>query len=653
MRVSMMSTHDTKAKDEAMQLAEESREKDWQFPSFTAELFRGRFRWDLMHPYPVQSDEDKKIGDAVIEEFRAVCDSHIDPITIHETGEFPREAVDALAQIGAFGLKIPEQYGGRGLSITNYARVLHFLGSYCHNTVTWVSAHQSIGVPQPLALRGTEEQKQKFLPRIAKGAISAFALTEPDVGSDPAKMELAATPTEDGNYYILNGEKLWITNGPDAEVLVVMARTPSITVKGKERKQITAFIVETDSPGFETVRRCSFMGLKGLSNGLLRFTNVKVPKENIIGDLGEGLKIALMTLNTGRLGIPAASAGTGKRLVHECEKWVNTRVQWGVPIGKHQLVAKKVANMAADTFAMDSVVWIACAFADKKNADIRLEAAIAKYFCTETSWRLLDDWMQVRGGRGYETERSLYDRGEIPVPCERFMRDARVTRIFEGSTEIMHLIMAREAMDTHLKFILPIVMPHLSDGKETKWGHIRKAMAFYARWYPKMWLPGGTDRGVAHLNATNQAHLTFVEKTCRKLARTIFHTFLKYKKKMETEQLLLANFVDIGSDLFVMAASLAHAESLLARNPADTTPQELADLFCKNARKRIAENFRAIKHNHNSSFDKVAGGVMEGRYAWMRDDIYDDYPLKWRNPQQPGVTAVEDETITHKTELVK
>src|SRR5690606_24109078 len=163
--------------------------------------------------------------------------------------------------------------------------------------------------------------------------------------------------------------------------------------------QISAFIVETDTPGFEVVHKCSFMGLKGLSNGLLRFTNVKVPKENMIGKPGEGLKIALMTLNTGRLGIPAASAGTAKRILQECEKWINKRVQWGVPIGKHQLIAKKVANMAADTFAMDATVWLACAFADHKNADIRLEAAIAKYFCTETMWRFLDDWMQVRGGR--------------------------------------------------------------------------------------------------------------------------------------------------------------------------------------------------------------------------------------------------------------
>ncbi len=648
-----MSAHETKAKDEAMQLAEDSREKDWKFPSFTAELFRGSFRWDLMHPYPVQDDEDKKIGDDIIAEFKEVCDKHIDPIAIHENGEFPQESIDALAAIGAFGLKIPKEYGGRGLSITNYARVLHFLGSYCQTTVTWVSAHQSIGVPQPLALRGTEEQKQRFLPRIAKGAISAFALTEPDAGSDPAKMELAAVPSEDGSHYILNGEKLWITNGPAAEVLVVMARTPALNVNGKEKKQISAFIVETNSPGYEVVHHCSFMGLKGLSNGLLRFTNVKVPKENMIGKPGEGLKIALMTLNTGRLGIPAASAGTAKRILQECEKWVNKRVQWGVPVGKHQLIAKKIANMAADTFAMDATVWLACAFADHKNADIRLEAAIAKYFCTETMWKFLDDWMQVRGGRGYETERSLYFRGEDAVPCERFLRDSRVARIFEGSTEIMHLIIAREAMDTHLRLIMPLLMPHLSDGKETKGSLIKKAAKFYVRWYPKMWLPSGINFNVQHLSPTNQDHLGFVEKTCRRLARTLFHTMGKYQKKMETEQLLLADFVDIGVDLFVMSACLAHAEALLAKDPQNTTPQELADLFCKNARKRIADHFKAIKNNHNRTFDKVAGNLMQGKYAWMSDDIYSEYPTNWRNPVKPGATPYEDRNIVKDTEAVK
>lgn len=631
-----MAQHDYSAKDKAMELAEDARQTEWKFPSVTAELFRGNFRWDLMHPYPLQDPEDKKIGDDYIAKVVEVLEKHVDPIKIDREGRYPEETVKALAAIGIFGMKIAKKYGGLGLSQTNYSRVLSVIGSYCQSTTTWVSAHQSIGVPQPLKMYGTEEQKQKYLPRLAKGEISAFALTEPDVGSDPGKMETTATPSEDGSYYLINGEKLWCTNGPDADILVVMAKTPPKIVNGKEKTQISAFIVEKTMAGFTTEHVCSFMGLRGLSNGLLRFNNVKVPKENIIGKPGDGLRIALGTLNTGRLGIPAASAGVMKRCITIGQQWCNDRVQWGVPIGKHQSIARKIANLAADTFAMESVVWLACSYADRENADIRLEAAIAKYFCTEFAWKNLDEFLQVRGGRGYESAYSLYHRGDPPAAVEQWMRDARVARIFEGSTEIMHLIMAREALDTHFSLAMPIMKPKPGQ-KESKFALIMKAVKFYASWYPKQWLPSGVDFNTKHLNGANQDHLAFVARTAKKLARGIFHTMVKYGPKLEFEQLILANFVDIGVDLFTMASSLAYAEAYLAQNPGDQSPQELADLYCSNARKRIAENFRAVKKNHNSKFNKVGSGLMEGRYRWLINDIIDDYPPAYRDYAKQGV----------------
>ena len=392
-------------------------------------------------------------------------------------------------------------------------------------------------------------------------------------------------------------------------------------------------------PGFEVAHRCSFMGLKGLSNGLLTFNNVKVPRENLIGKPGEGLKIALGTLNTGRLGIPAASAGSCKRCVQTAEKWVNERVQWGVPIGKHQSISRKIANMAADTFAMESVVWLACAFADRENADIRLEAAIAKYFCTETCWRVLDDYLQVRGGRGFETAHSLWKRGEEPINVEQMLRDSRVGRIFEGSSEIMHLIMAREALDTHFKLVMPILKPKKGQ-KESKSSLIMKAVKFYASWYPKQWLPAGMDFNVKQLSPTNQEHLQYVARGSKKIARRIFHTMAKYGPKLETEQLILANFVNIGVDLFSMASSLAYAEMLLTQNPGEQGPQELADLYCKNARERIGAAFHAIKKNHYPTYSKVAASFMAGKYRWLCTDIVDDYPPKYRHA--PSSEAVAD-----------
>ncbi|HQN01026.1 MAG TPA: acyl-CoA dehydrogenase family protein, partial [Candidatus Hydrogenedentes bacterium] len=341
---------DKKAQDVAMELAEDARESKWEYRSFTAEMFRGNFGWDLMHPFPAQSAEDKAIGDALLEKVKEVLETYVDPYEIDRSGEYSREALDKLAELGLFGMKIPKEYGGLGLSVQNYARVLGMVGSYCGSTVTYLSAHQSIGVPEPLKSFGTEEQKKKFLPRLAKGEISAFALTEPDVGSDPAKMITWAEPSEDGSYYILNGDKLWCTNGmdPKTSLIVVMARTPDkISKSGKPIPQISAFVVEMDSPGVERARRCMFMGLRGIMNGALTFKDVKVPVENMIGKPGMGLKIALTTLNTGRLGLPAAGIGTLKMFIKELEQWSNSRVQWGKSVGKHQSISKKIAIYAS------------------------------------------------------------------------------------------------------------------------------------------------------------------------------------------------------------------------------------------------------------------------------------------------------------------
>ena len=623
---------DNAAKLKAMDLAEESREAEWKFPSFTAEMFRGKFRWDLVHPYPVQSAEEKKIGDDYIAQLKDVCEKHIDASEIDRTGIFPQEALDALAEIGTFGMTISKEYDGLGFSKVNYCRALQFLGSYCSSTTTWVSAHQSIGAPQPLKLFGTDEQKKKFLPRLAKGEISAFALTELDVGSDPAKMGTTAVLSEDGEYYIMNGTKLWITNGPAAGLIIVMANIPGKIVNGKERMQISTFIVETDSPGYEVEHICDFMGIRGIMNGVLTFKDVKVPKENLIGKPGEGLRIALTTLNTGRLGMPASSTGGAKLVVREMEIWINERIQWGVPIGKHQAIAKYCSNIAATTMAMESIVWLTCSWADKGNADIRLEAAAAKYFCTEASNQIIDDFVQVRGGRGFETAESLHGRGDRPVPAERWLRDSRIGRIFEGSTQVMYLIMGREAMDTHFKLVMPLLKPRPNQ-KESKMELVMNAAKFYVKWVPTLFIPKAQDYNVKYLNPVNQTFLPQIEKNCRKLAFRLLLTMAKHKEQLEYEQVLLANFVDIGVDLFAMSSILSFAEAKLAENPNDPTPNELATLFCNEAMQRINANFRAVRKNHNTEYDKVTETLMKGGFEWMYNEgVFIDTPPEYRGP---------------------
>ncbi|MBI3020622.1 MAG: acyl-CoA dehydrogenase family protein [Candidatus Omnitrophica bacterium] len=604
---------------EALEVTEAARESEWRYPSFVAELFMGRLRTDLVFPYPDQDEADRRIGDEFIARLGAFLKADVDPDEIDRTGEVPASVIQGLARLGCFGMKIPQGYGGLGLSQTNYNRVISLLGSYCGSTTVWLSAHQSIGAPQPLMLFGTEEQKRQYLPRLAQGTISAFALTEAGVGSDPANMLTTARPTEDGEAYLLNGEKLWCTNGPVAEIVVVMARTPSVTIHGKERQQITAFIVERSMPGFEVVHRCDFMGLKGIQNGVLRFTNVRVPKANILFGPGLGLKLALVTLNAGRIAIPAACVGTAKRCLQISRRWAKERKQWGGPIGKHEAVATKVGEMAATTFAMDAMVWLASALVDRKTVDIRLEAALAKLVCSEACWRLVDESVQIRGGRGYETATSLRARGEAPDPLERIMRDARINLIIEGTSQIMRLFIAREALDTHMRRVSVLLDPAQAPLKKA--GAAMVAFCRYAAWYPKQWLSWGWWPVHERFGPRLAGHMRFVERASHLLARTLFHSAVRHQTRLAYRQQLLGRLVDVGGDLFAMTAACSKAHALVQLQPSEESPLELADLFCRLATRRVHAALRALRHNDDRRSYRTAQDVLAGRFEWLEKGI--------------------------------
>ncbi|WP_405552398.1 acyl-CoA dehydrogenase family protein [Streptomyces sp. NBC_01171] len=616
---------------EARQVAEAAREQNWRKPSFAKELFLGRFRLDLIHPHPLPDAESVRRGETFLAELRAFCETEIDAARIEREARIPDEVVAGLKRLGALGMKIDTKYGGLGLSQLYYNKALALVGSVSPAVGALLSAHQSIGVPQPLKIFGTQEQKDAFLPRCATTAISAFLLTEPDVGSDPARLATTAVPedgdpsrsngAESGGEYVLDGVKLWTTNGVVADLLVVMARVPK---SEGHPGGITAFVVEADAEGITVENRNAFMGLRGIENGVTRFHRVRVPAANRIGPEGAGLKIALTTLNTGRLSLPAMCAGAGKWCLKIAREWAAEREQWGKPVALHEAVGSKISFIAATTFALEAVVDLASQMADEDRNDIRIEAALAKLYGSEMAWLMADELVQIRGGRGYETAESLGARGERAVPAEQMLRDLRINRIFEGSTEIMHLLIAREAVDAHLSVAGDLIDPDKSLQDKAKAG--AGAGVFYAKWLPKLVAgPGQLPSSYAEFKhgIDLSGHLRFVERHARKLARATFYGMSRWQGRMETKQGFLGRIVDIGAELFAMSAACVRAERLRREGEHGREAYQLADAFCRQARVRVDELFARLWHNTDGVDRKVVKGVLGGAYEWLEEGILD------------------------------
>ena len=623
---------------ESRAVAEAAREQEWRKPSFAKELFLGRFRLDLIHPHPRPDPEEEARGDRFCTQLREFLETEVDPAVIERDSQIPDEVVKGLRRLGAFGMKIPQEYGGLGLSQVSYNRALELAGGYHGALGALLSAHQSIGVPQPLKLFGTAEQKQRWLPGCAAGEISAFLLTEPDVGSDPARLATTATPAPDGSSYVIDGVKLWTTNGVVADLLVVMAQVPK---SEGHRGGITAFVVEADSPGITVEHRNAFMGLRGIENGVTRFSGVTVAADHVIGGEGLGLKIALTTLNTGRLSLPAICAAAGKLALAWSREFAAERVQWGVPVGKHEAVASKLAYIAATTFALEAVLELASTMADEDRNDIRIEAALAKLYASEHAWTIADEMVQIRGGRGFETAASLAARGERPVPAEQMLRDLRINRIFEGSTEIMRLLIAREAVDAHLSVAGQIIEPGVPLGDKAR--AAAKATAFYARWLPGLVTGEGQRPGAYDAELGSLArHGRFVERSARKLARSTFYGMARWQGGLEKRQAFLGRLVDIGAELFAMSAAVVRARMLADDDPALGEPAtELADLFCEQARQRVDALFRGLWSNADAAAYQLAQGVMAGRYRFLEQGVADpsgDGPL-FAQPDPTGANV--------------
>lgn len=593
------------SEEDVMKLAEASRE-EWEKSSVLKEMFMGKFSFLPIDHAPEGHGLTDPIFLKFYENYKKFLTEEVDADLIDLEGKIPAHLIERLKSMKLFALKIDKTYGGHGFTQTQYNAILQLTASVDANISALLSAHQSIGVPQPLLLFGTPLQKEKYLTRIVAGQISAFALTENNVGSDPAN--LLTTVKEQGDSYLLNGKKLWCTNVLVADVIVVMARHP-------ENDSISAFIVEMNWPGVQLINRCHFMGLRALENGVVSFTDVIVPKENLLGEKGKGLKLALVTLNTGRLALPASIVGLAKKNLEIARHWSRQREQWGKPIYKHEAIAHKIADIAAATFAIESVSILATALYET-HQDIRLEAAVAKLFASEAGWNNIDELLQIRGGRGYETAASLKARGEADLPVERFMRDFRINRIFEGTTEIMHLFIAREAVDMHLKISGVLLDRQASLAK--KMSALPRMALFYLSWYPKLWVSWNSwPRFQSYGSAAT--HLRFIRGSSKKLARQIFHGMLLHGPKLQNKQAFLFRIVDIAVLLYVMAASLARARKLEAEGNANALI--LADLFCRNSTIKIQKLFDDLWSNTDNAKYSMAQKIENDEFVWMEKGI--------------------------------
>src|SRR5215208_6157127 len=574
---------------EARQVAESAREQGWEKPSFGKQLFLGNLRLDLIHPQPKNDPAAVEQGEAFLSKLRTFLVDEVDPLEIEREAKLSDAVVDGLKELGALGMKVPEQYGGLGLSQVYYNRALVLAGTWHSALATLLSAHQSIGVAEPLM----------------------------GFGSDPARLATTAVPTEDGSGYVLNGRKLWATNGAVADIVVVMAQVPK---SDGHKGGITAFVLDYTTKGVSVEHRNQFMGLRGIENSVTLLEDVFVPTENVTGKEGQGLKIALTTLNTGRLALPAICLGVAKLSTKVAREWSSQRVQWGQPVGKHDAVAQKVAFIAATTFGLEAMLDVSSRLADDKKHDIRIEAALAKLYGSEMGWRVVDELMQVRGGRGYETAESLKARGEKPVPVEQLMRDMRINRIFEGSTEIMHLLIAREAVDQHLE-----VAGELLEGDgdlKAKAKSAVEAGKFYSRWLPQLAVGAGQRPGSFEEFDALAGHVRYAERASRKLARSTFYAMSRWQARLEKKQAVLGRIVDIGAELYAISAVAVYAQTLREEHPERGDEAiEMADLFIRQARRRVDALFGELFSNDDDANYKVAQKVLGGRHTWQEEGI--------------------------------
>jgi len=561
---------------------------------FAKGLFQGHFVADWVMPYPRIPAAQQTELDKTLAELREFLDDKLDPVAIDRQAEIPREVIDGLGRVGVLGMTAPVEYGGRGFTQMANCKVLEEIGSRCASTSVFVNAHHSIGI-RALLLFGTQDEKQKWLPKLMTGEhLGAFALTEPEAGSDAANVQMQARPSEDGSHFILNGEKRYITNAAIAHVLTVMARTP---MPGSSKTAITAFLVTPDMPGFTMLEaRMPKMGIRGTATGRFALRDVKVPKENILGPMGKGLKVALTVLDFGRTTFGACCTGAAKTCLRLAIEHAKTRKQFNKTLGEFHLVKKKIARVAADAYAMEAMTTITASLIDRGLEDYMVETAMLKVFTTERLWEAINDAFQIYGGSAYF----------IDLPLERMLRDARINQIGEGSNEVLTSFIALVGMrGPGMEF------------KEIYDTMLKPSRAGIGRaWTAGMHRLGATVR-IPDVPVASAELGSFANQLGRLIWRFNFavnRALIAYREPILDMQLVQERIAGAAMDLFASTCVLSRwdSELQLARRNGDSSPStnSAADLFMRQSFRRIRDFLAGLKDNDDKTLMAAADSAL-------------------------------------------
>lgn len=565
----------TELQQKQLQQAEELLFSGPQQAGFAKELYFGRFRAESIMPYPQLSPAEQARGDEAVAAVRQFAEEHIDAYAIDHAADIPPEVIRGLGDLGVLGMTVSPEYGGRGMSQQNYCRVMEVIGGHCGATAVFVNAHHSIGL-RALELFGTEEQKERWMRPLASGEqLAAFALTEPEAGSDAANVQTRAEPTADGTGYRLNGEKRYITNGAIAQVLTVMARTPD---PHDPEGKVTAFLVTPDMPGFEVLEaRMEKCGIRGTATARLAFHDILVPKENILGTLGKGLRLALTVLDFGRTTFGASCTGAAKFCLSKAAEYANQRRQFGRTLGEFELVREKIALAAADTFAMESATYHTAALVDSGAEDYMLETAMLKVFASDRLWRIVNDTLQIYGGAGYFSDQ----------PFERMMRDARINLIGEGANDVLRSFIAMVGFRG-----LGLELQQVS----------RKPWQVLKLWRPAAPVPVNHRRLHAAANSLGRQIGQFGRACQRALVR--------YREGILDRQLVQARLGDVATELFVASCVFSRLDRMLSEPASDESARN-RDLqtglyYLKVAHRRNERRLHALHANDDAELNATA-----------------------------------------------